>query len=63
MKLTGEEVLLAALADISDFKPIEGKGDPHTQIAVYAKDRANRALTEWRTNDYIPQPKQTNPHT
>jgi hypothetical protein len=56
VKLTGEEDLLLALADIADFKPTEGNGEPHTQIAVYARERARRALTEWRKNDYVPQP-------
>jgi hypothetical protein len=40
------EKLRAALSEISDFKPTEGEGDPHSQIAVFAKETARAALTQ-----------------
>jgi hypothetical protein len=40
------ERLRAALWNISSFRPTDGEGDPHTQIAVHAKRTAAEALTK-----------------
>jgi hypothetical protein len=40
------ERLRASLWSISSFRPTEGEGDPHTQIAVHAKRTAAEALTK-----------------
>ncbi|KFC62740.1 hypothetical protein FF80_03307 [Devosia sp. LC5] len=54
MKMTAEEALLLALADIADFKPVEHVSEPYQQIAVFAKSRASDALGAWKDNHYAP---------